>query len=333
MVHRQGSLGEAAEHAAAALDAARRIDAENHPTVAPAHVARALIELDRGSDAEAEVALRAGLRALGERPETAVAVLAGLVRARVLLDRGEPLGAQAVLAKTRSEAVPWPSAPLLDSYVGLIAAEIALDLGDPGAVVSRYGPGPKARPLAPAEQVCLARGYLALGDHHAAEHLLGLARDGSDVVSAVAAWVLTALDADAHGRSGRAADALGRALTTAERDRIRRPFRRLDPERMLVLAGRQHWLNEARGSVGDGVLAEITGEIPAISGLPSADPLSEREVDVLQYLPTVLTAAEIAENLGISVNTVKAHMRSIYRKLGAGRRREAVVQARQAGLI
>jgi LuxR family maltose regulon positive regulatory protein len=47
----------------------------------------------------------------------------------------------------------------------------------------------------------------------------------------------------------------------------------------------------------------------------------------------VLTAAEIAENLNISVNTVKAHMRSIYRKLGAGRRREAVVTARQTGLI
>ncbi len=45
----------------------------------------------------------------------------------------------------------------------------------------------------------------------------------------------------------------------------------------------------------------------------------------------MLTAGEIAENLGISVNTVKAHMRSIYRKLGAARRREAVVIARQLG--
>jgi LuxR family maltose regulon positive regulatory protein len=66
---------------------------------------------------------------------------------------------------------------------------------------------------------------------------------------------------------------------------------------------------------------------------PSAGPLSERELEVLQHLPTMLTAAEIAEGLGISVNTVKAHMRSIYRKLGAARRREAVVTARQLGLI
>jgi LuxR family maltose regulon positive regulatory protein len=47
----------------------------------------------------------------------------------------------------------------------------------------------------------------------------------------------------------------------------------------------------------------------------------------------VLTANEIAADLNISVNTVKAHMRSIYRKLGAARRREAVIRARQTGLL
>ncbi|MFF5078066.1 LuxR C-terminal-related transcriptional regulator [Actinoplanes sp. NPDC000266] len=329
LAQRQGSPGEAAGHATAAVEAARRIDALTHPAVAPAHLAQAFIELDRAADAEAEAALRRALKSLGEHPETVMAGLAAVVRARLLLDRGEPSGARAVLAKAAAEAGPWQDAPVLDQIAGLAAAEIDLALGEPAAVVKRYTSGP----LAPADQVALARAHLALGDHHAAEQLLALAREGSDRVSMVSAWVLTALAADAHSRSGRAADALGHALAAAEPDRIRRPFRRLDPERVLVLAGRQQWLSEPRGPAGDGVLAEITGEIPILSGLPSADPLSEREVDVLQYLPTVLTAGEIAESLGISVNTVKAHMRSIYRKLGAGRRREAVVQARQAGLL
>ncbi|GAA0511669.1 hypothetical protein Ade02nite_44720 [Paractinoplanes deccanensis] len=61
--------------------------------------------------------------------------------------------------------------------------------------------------------------------------------------------------------------------------------------------------------------------------------LSDRERDVLRYLPTVLTTSEIAGDLFISVNTVKTHMRSIYRKLGAARRREAVVRAQQRGLL
>ncbi|XVV08352.1 LuxR C-terminal-related transcriptional regulator [Actinoplanes sp. CA-131856] len=329
LVHRQGSPGEAAGHAASALDAARRIDAVTHPAVAPAHLAQSFIELDRGADTEAETALRQGLKSLGEHPETVMAGLAAVLRARLLVDRGEPTTARAVLTKAAGEAGEGQDAPLLDRSFALAESEIDLALGEPAAVVKRYAAGP----LTPAEQVGLARAHLALGDFHAAEQLLALAREGSDRVAMVSAWVLTALAADAHSRSGRAADALGHALAAAEADRIRRPFRRLDPERVLVLAGRQQWLNEPRGPAGDGVLAEITGEIPVLSGLPSADPLSEREVDVLQYLPTVLTAGEIAESLGISVNTVKAHMRSIYRKLGAGRRREAVVQARQAGLL
>jgi LuxR family maltose regulon positive regulatory protein len=61
--------------------------------------------------------------------------------------------------------------------------------------------------------------------------------------------------------------------------------------------------------------------------------LSDRETEVLRYLPTMLTAAEIGEELGVSVNTIKAHMRAIYRKLGTPRRRQAVARAREHGLI
>ena len=45
---------------------------------------------------------------------------------------------------------------------------------------------------------------------------------------------------------------------------------------------------------------------------------------VLHYLPTMLKAGEIASDLYVSVNTVKAHLRSMYRKLGVSNRREAV---------
>ena len=64
-----------------------------------------------------------------------------------------------------------------------------------------------------------------------------------------------------------------------------------------------------------------------------AESLSRREMEVLRHLPSELTAAEIGAELYVSVNTVKAHMRSIYRKLGVSRRREAVVQARSHGLL
>jgi LuxR family transcriptional regulator, maltose regulon positive regulatory protein len=64
-----------------------------------------------------------------------------------------------------------------------------------------------------------------------------------------------------------------------------------------------------------------------------ADELSARELEVLRYLPTMLTAGEIAGELYVSINTVKAHCRAIYRKLGASRRQVAVVRAYEYGIL
>jgi LuxR family maltose regulon positive regulatory protein len=63
------------------------------------------------------------------------------------------------------------------------------------------------------------------------------------------------------------------------------------------------------------------------------EPLSQAEARVLRYLPTKLSAPEIAGQLYLSVNTVKTHMRHLYDKLGVHRRHEAVEQARALGLL
>jgi LuxR family maltose regulon positive regulatory protein len=60
--------------------------------------------------------------------------------------------------------------------------------------------------------------------------------------------------------------------------------------------------------------------------------LSERD-EVLRHAAQMLSAAEVAGELHISVNTVKTHLKHIYRKLQAGHCREAVHRARQLGLI
>ena len=60
---------------------------------------------------------------------------------------------------------------------------------------------------------------------------------------------------------------------------------------------------------------------------------SRRELEVLRYLPSMLTAGEIAGELYVSINTIKAYMRSIYHKLGVSRRREAVVRAYECGVL
>jgi DNA-binding CsgD family transcriptional regulator len=77
---------------------------------------------------------------------------------------------------------------------------------------------------------------------------------------------------------------------------------------------------------GDAVVAAV---IPA--GLP--DPLTQRELTILRFLATSMSTMEIADELCLSVNTVKTHLAAIYRKLPASRRRDAVLRARELELI
>jgi LuxR family maltose regulon positive regulatory protein len=66
---------------------------------------------------------------------------------------------------------------------------------------------------------------------------------------------------------------------------------------------------------------------------PSAAILTERELSVLRFLASHLTAAGIARECFLSVNTVKSHMKSIYAKLGTASRSETVDRARLLGLL
>jgi LuxR family maltose regulon positive regulatory protein len=63
------------------------------------------------------------------------------------------------------------------------------------------------------------------------------------------------------------------------------------------------------------------------------DPLTQRELDVLAFLPTHLSYAQIGARMYLSVNTIKTTLKSVYRKLGASSRAQAVDAARRAGLL
>jgi LuxR family transcriptional regulator, maltose regulon positive regulatory protein len=73
--------------------------------------------------------------------------------------------------------------------------------------------------------------------------------------------------------------------------------------------------------------------VPAPRQADLVDPLTEREQAVLRFLATSLSPGEIADEMCLSVNTVKTHLAAIYRKLAASRRREAVRRARELELL
>jgi LuxR family maltose regulon positive regulatory protein len=63
------------------------------------------------------------------------------------------------------------------------------------------------------------------------------------------------------------------------------------------------------------------------------EPLSKREIEVLQLVAEGLTNREIAQRLSISLGTVKVHNSNIYGKLGVNSRTQAVARARTLGLL
>ena len=71
----------------------------------------------------------------------------------------------------------------------------------------------------------------------------------------------------------------------------------------------------------------------AISARNHGVGLTARELEILEILPTGDTVTEIATRLFISVSTAKTHLASIYRKLGASNRVQAINAARRAGLL
>jgi LuxR family maltose regulon positive regulatory protein len=185
-----------------------------------------------------------------------------------------------------------------------------------------------------------ARGKPRLEARNSQEALAALApvRDRSvpraHLLWAAAFLLLEAIADDAPGDSAASGLALERGLALAEPDRV------LFPALIRVALG----LFERRAGPGAAEaalvaeLASLLGDVersaPASAEPPwPGEPLTESETRVLRYLPTHMGAPEIAAELYLSANTVKTHLRHLYRKLGAHSRPEAVQRARAIGLL
>lgn len=145
------------------------------------------------------------------------------------------------------------------------------------------------------------------------------------------------LRADAHARQGdepATLDALDDALDDAEATGMRLPFLESDANVVALLSAYPGDRRNAPFALE--LVAVLEGVRPPLPGERATEPsseLSDRELTVLRLLPTRLSNREIADELFVSVNTVKTHLKQIYRKLGAHDRRDAVRRARGLGLL
>jgi LuxR family maltose regulon positive regulatory protein len=118
------------------------------------------------------------------------------------------------------------------------------------------------------------------------------------------------------------------ALVIAEETRIRAPLLAWGA-RLRPLLDRHLW--ELAGHHPTAV--DLADQLRTPVGEGVVEALTDREQAVLRHLPTLMSNAEIASEMLVSINTVKTHLKAIYRKLGVERRRDAVLRARRLGLL
>jgi LuxR family maltose regulon positive regulatory protein len=184
--------------------------------------------------------------------------------------------------------------------------------------------------------VGLASLALAAGDAESAgEYVVDALNCLEQLIPAdrVEAWALDALVGDVLADHERASRSIERALDLAEPGGYRQALVAQGAVLQPILV-RQLRLGTAHRAFVEDLLLALDDGAERGSGKPQlAEPLTGREAAILRFLPTTMSNHQIASELFVSVNTIKTHLRSIYRKLDAGDRREAVVKAREMQLL
>ena len=186
----------------------------------------------------------------------------------------------------------------------------------------------------------LAHAWLACGDQQAARRVLDAVAveetfDGEPELRSVAGLLADARLSYRTGDSARGRRSLERALQLARPEQIRLPFA-IERSWIRPVLRRDPELARAYSDLLEPGPAAFSheGQQPEGTAAPRVvEKLSEREREVLTHLSELLSTAEIATEMYLSVNTVKTHLRSIYRKLSVAHRSEAVRRARKLELI
>jgi LuxR family maltose regulon positive regulatory protein len=352
----RGQLHEAAQLAAHIGDDARD-DPEDRGQVALQLAGLALLAHDtQQAAAHVAAALEIALQAAGQsgvrhnEGELVIPVL--LVRAQLLVAQGAFQAAQEVLGDAAARAKVHNSRALR-RQVDSEQARISLMLGNVDAVERWAALAARSSDDVPRfqqerEALVVARWLVARGETESALRALTFWRDEARAQGRVLSELETqALSALAYASAGRRDQAASTILALLPRVhalgvphlllRERQPMRDLLAQLSAAHAGSPEWQRWA------GYLARVVALFPPTGARPAVvasaaltdslpEPLSQQEQRVLRLLSAGLSNPEIADQLVISVNTVKTHVQSVYRKLGIASRREARAMAQQLGL-
>ncbi|MFI6370243.1 LuxR C-terminal-related transcriptional regulator [Streptomyces sp. NPDC050546] len=325
-----GRPGPAEHKALAAAGQAERysLPRRSRSGIAPLVLAAVAIDRDELDEAQAFLDEAAVSHSLVEDP----VVEAGrtLTRGRLLLARGDARAALAAADATVPAAV---SSPWAEDHAALLASAAHLAQGHPEPARQAV------ERVAHHHSACAveaARVRLAAGHPEGALDLLDSLpeNDRPGPAVTVRATLVRARAALDTGDPTTARRLVARALLDGRREQLRRPFLEAGPWiRPLLSTGRPRELASGWLLPGPGRYRAPGPAAPDGPPELAVEELSARERDVLRRVAEMMSTEEIAADLHVSVNTVKTHLKSIYRKLAVTRRGDAVRRARERRLL
>jgi LuxR family maltose regulon positive regulatory protein len=331
-----GLLREAEAHALEGIKAAEEHGIPVDRRTPRCHLALASVSADRGDVTGAGRHLAAA-RSHPSARDVPAAAEAAVLRSRLELAHGHAAAALSALDDV-PVAAEGPAGAEVAGRIAVARCSVHLGRGDPAAALAVLGEVP---PGGPALAVASAAAHLAAGDGAQARRLLAGLTGGERVTPAVRvrAELLDAQLTAFEGDTAKAASLVAGAVRTARPHGLRAPFTEAGPwlrhllARAPGLADAGAWLTGRTAGAGKRPVRE-PGSGDTAAGSPLlVEQLSPRECDVLRCAAQMMSTDEIAAELFLSVNTVKTHLKSVYRKLSVSRRSEAVRRARDAGMI
>jgi LuxR family maltose regulon positive regulatory protein len=328
-----GDLTEAEQLATSALDQLRDLGLTDRPQVGNAAIAAGWVAWERGELESAESRIGEAIGTIDRVSGMPCYVLAGILTARIRWSRDDPEGAKHELDRVKASPGGRAVTGHLADRIALERARFALLEGDLIAAelaLPDWRRQVEHGPETMHQRLVLARMVISTGGD--ATVLLGAALNDTEitVVHRIEIHKLRALAALAAHDTAAALDQLTQAMRLAAHTGHRQTF--IDEQ--ATFGG---LLDNAIARSGHRMRLEERPPKPPEStrnaDLSPIEPLSDRELEVLRLLPSQLTNREIGDLLWISTNTVKFHVRNIYRKLEADRRTQAVENARSLGLI
>ncbi len=243
-----------------------------------------------------------------------------------------------------SSPPPRTEPPLPHQWLLLCHSRSLLRAGHPREAAQTVEPLTRQREpsvVGALGQLLAAQAWLILGAPARSRRLTaGLSGDRFGAWVEVGALVVQALTADQAGQPGTVHIALSRALATAAPHQLRRPLLDGGPAFGVLMGQHRDLIGDYHPLIGSMIAAGADGRPAGTSpGEWSADDprvpptVTSREGEVLRFLPTLLTTNDIATELSVSPNTVKSHLKNLYRKLGVTNRRDAVHHARRLRLL